>query len=186
MYTNDEIDQEALRVLMRAAPGKDPNGRPKGLCAYQICESFDDVMAAHFIAVGGVGGAGGGGNGPAFTQIVQYSLKRLEDRGLVRHFYMDTRGLVFEIKGHLNVRPSYPVMAVYQYSGDRSAQEPIEALVPREPPKQQAVPNPNAAIKVGEPPKQQTVPNPKAAIKVGELPKVQIVPNPNAAIKVGD
>src|SRR5712672_882686 len=29
---------------------------------------------------------------PARGQAVQYSLKRLEDRGVARHFYMDTRG----------------------------------------------------------------------------------------------
>jgi hypothetical protein len=121
MYTNDQVDQETLRVLMHAAPGKDPNGRPKGLCAYQVCASFDDEMAAHFIEVGGVGGTGGGAAGRAFTRVVQYSLKRLADRGLVRHFYMDTRGLVFDIKGHQGIRPSYPVMAVYQFIGDRSA-----------------------------------------------------------------
>lgn len=117
MYTNAQIDDETLRVLMHAAPGKDPAGRPKSLCAYQICDSFDDAMAAHFIAAGGVGGIRGRSPGPAFTQIVQYSLKRLGDRGLVRHFYMDTRGLVFTIKGHSDIRPAYPVMAVYQFAG---------------------------------------------------------------------
>lgn len=122
MYTSNDVDQETLRVLMQAAPGKDPHGRPKGLCTYQICSSFDDQMADYFIGLGGVGGAGGGGGtAPSFTQVVQYSLRRLSDRGFVRHSYMDTRGLVFEIKGHRDIRPSYPVMAVYQYSGDHSA-----------------------------------------------------------------
>jgi len=127
MYTNDQIDDQTLDVLMHAAPGKDPGGRPKSLCAYQICDSYEDTMAAHFIAAGGVGGTGAGGPGHrTFTQVIQYSLKRLEDRGLVRHFYMDTRGLIFEIKGNPNIKPSYSVMAVYQYSGPRT-QSPTAA-----------------------------------------------------------
>lgn len=121
MYTNAQIDDETLRVLMHAAPGKDPAGRPKGLCAYQVCDLYDPIMAAHFIAAGGVGGAGGGSHARrTFTQVVQYSLKRLEDKRLVRHWYMDTHGLVFTIQKHPNIRPSYPVMAVYQYIGPRT------------------------------------------------------------------
>jgi hypothetical protein len=119
MYTNAQIDQFTLDVLMHAAPGKDPNGRPKALCAYQVCSSYDDTAAAHLITLGGAGGADGkSGAGPAFTQVVQHSLKRLEQQGLVRHFYMDTRGLAFDIKGH-RVVPSYPVMAVYQYTDSK-------------------------------------------------------------------
>jgi len=112
MYTNVQIDAETVRVLNDAAMGR--GEQPRALCAYQICDSFDDAMARYFIERGGVGGENGkkDDEGPAFTQIVQHSLRRLANKTDL--FYMDTRGLVFTIKGHEGIHPAFPVMAVYQ------------------------------------------------------------------------
>jgi len=122
MFTKPQLDAETLRVLMNAAKGKDPRGRPKALSAYQIAGSMDPAMADHFISQGGIGGAKGGppAGRKTLTQEVQHSVRRLEDRGLVRHFYMDTRDLSFNVRGQ-NVCPSFPVMGVYQYAGPTTA-----------------------------------------------------------------
>jgi hypothetical protein len=131
MFTKQQIDAEVLNVLMNAAKGKDPASRPKALSAYQIAGSMEPVMADHLISQGGIGGAKGGppAGRKTLTQEVQHSARRLEDRGLVRHFYMDTRDLSFEVRGQ-NVRPSFPVMGVYQYAGPTTATPSPSAAAP--------------------------------------------------------
>ena len=117
MYTNDQMDQLVQNVLMTTAPGKDPNGRKKAISAYGVCARVPKAVADHFIGLGGVGGKNGKSvpGVPAFTRVVQHSLKRLMAAGKARHFYEDTTAMSFDIHGH-RVVPSYPVMAVYQYA----------------------------------------------------------------------
>lgn len=115
-YTNTQIDQYVLKALKDAAPGKDPQRRPKPLCSYQLADLLDKNVAANIINTNGLGGKGGAHGGSELTRIVQRSAIRLKKAGLVRYRFMATHGMTFEVQGQ-QVKPSYPVMGIFWYDG---------------------------------------------------------------------
>lgn len=118
MYTSAQLDAEILTILGMPPAGRILAGGQRLSAPTKSALCATPRWRVYFIDTGGVGGEGGAAppGRKTLTQEVQHALRRLEDQGLVRHFYMDTRGLVFTVHGH-KVIPSFPVIGVYQFAG---------------------------------------------------------------------